>query len=294
MASSPTKPQHETCRAVKWVSRAKPTQDGAGVSLFRVIGQPGLRELDPFLLLDEMHSDQADDYIAGFPSHPHRGFETLSYMVSGEMRHRDSQGNEGVVGSGGVQWMRAARGIVHSETPAQSDGLLWGYQLWVNLPAAHKMDEPDYLEIPAAAVPTVALKDGGFIKVIAGSGIAGSPGPVVRDDIGLIFLDISLAPDARLRQALPAGHAVFVYVADGQVEFGRGSLSSPATLSKRGFAVFDDGDFVTANTGDSPARFLLIAGKPIGEPIVRHGPFVMNTTEEIAKAILDYQRGALT
>ena len=293
MAVSSQKTQPATCRAVKWVAKAQPTQDGAGVSLFRAIGQPALRELDPFLLLDEMHSDRADDYIAGFPSHPHRGFETLSYMVSGEMRHRDSQGNQGVVGSSGVQWMRAARGIVHSEIPAQTNGLLWGYQLWVNLPAAHKMDKPDYRDIPAAAVPSVMLNDGGFIKVIAGTGIADSPGPVVRDDIELVFLDVSLAPHARLRQTLPAGHAVFAYVSGGQVEFGCGSLNSPATLGERELAVFDDGNFVTAITDGSPARFLLIAGKPIGEPIVRQGPFVMNTKAEIATAILDYQSGAL-
>ncbi len=293
MARSNKKPQHAICRAVKWVSKAQSTQDGAGVSLFRAIGQPALRELDPFLLLDEMHSDQADDYIAGFPSHPHRGFETLSYMVSGEMRHRDSQGNEGVVGSGGVQWMHAARGIVHSEIPAQSDGLLWGYQLWLNLPAAHKMDKPDYRDIPAQAVPSVRLNDGGFIRVIAGSGIADSSGPVVRDDIELVFLDVSLAPHARLKQTLPTGHAAFAYVADGQVEFGCGSFNSPATLGERELAVFDDGNFVTAITDESPARFLLIAGKPIVEPIVRQGPFVMNTKAEIATAIRDYQRGAL-
>lgn len=294
MARSNKKPQHAICRAVKRVSKAQSTQDGAGVSLFRAIGQPALRELDPFLLLDEMHSDQADDYIAGFPSHPHRGFETLSYMVSGEMRHRDSRGNEGVVKSGGVQWMRAARGIVHSEIPDQSDGLLWGYQLWVNLPAAHKMDKPDYRDIPEEAVPTVRLHDGGFIKVIAGTGFADSPGPVVRDDIELVFLDVRLAPHARLKQTLPAGHAAFAYVADGQVEFGCGSFNSPATLGERELAVFDDGNFVTAITDDSAARFLLIAGKPIGEPIVREGPFVMNTKAEIATAIRDYQRGALS
>lgn len=293
MLRSDKNSNNASCRAVKRVTKAQSTTDGAGVSLFRAIGQPALRELDPFLLLDEMHSDQADDYIAGFPSHPHRGFETLSYMVSGEMRHRDSQGNEGIVGSGGVQWMRAARGIVHSEIPAQTDGLLWGYQLWVNLPAVHKMDESDYRDIPQEAVPTVTLNDGGFIKVIAGTGIAGSPGPVVREDIGLVFLDVSLAPHARLKQSLPVGHAAFAYVAGGQVEFGCGSFNSPATLGDREVAVFDDGNFVTAITDNSPARFLLIAGKPIGEPIVREGPFVMNTKAEIATAILDYQNGEL-
>jgi redox-sensitive bicupin YhaK (pirin superfamily) len=179
-------------RAVKRVLQTQGTQDGAGVSLYRAIGIPALREIDPFLLLDEMHSHQPDDYIAGFPSHPHRGFETLRYMVSGKMRHRDSRGNEGVVDSGGVQWMSAARGIIHSEIPEQDDGLLWGYQLWINLPSAKKMDEPQYRDIPAAEIPTVALQRGGFIKVIAGEGIANQLGPVARDDIGLVFLDVFL------------------------------------------------------------------------------------------------------
>ncbi len=280
-------------RAVKRVLKAQATQDGAGVSLYRAIGSRALGEVDPFLLLDEMHSDQPDDYIAGFPSHPHRGFETLSYMVSGKMRHRDSRGNEGVVDSGGVQWMSAARGIVHSEIPEQEDGLLWGYQLWINLPAANKMDEPQYRDIPAAAIPTVARQDGGFIKVIAGAGIAEQPGPVVRDDIGLVFLDVFLPPHARLTQPLPKGHAVFAYVANGEVEFGCGGYNSPALVHERTIAVFDEGDHVSAVTDDSSARFLLIAGQPIKEPIVRHGPFVMNTLAEIKQAIRDFQSGAL-
>ena len=281
-------------RAVKLMVKAQPTTDGAGVSLFRAVGQPELREIDPFLLLDEMHSDQAEDYIAGFPSHPHRGFETLSYMISGQMRHRDSRGNEGVVSSGGVQWMRAARGIVHSEIPTQTDGLLWGYQLWVNLPAANKMDDPDYLGISADSLPRVALKDDGFIKVIAGRQIATEPGPVVRDDIDLVFLDVYLAPHSRLEQSLPKGHAVFAYVADGSVEFGSRSSASPVMVSAREVALFDDGDHVSAITDDRSARFLLIAGQPIREPIVREGPFVMNTKVEIATAIHDYQTGALS
>lgn len=258
MTRTSMKPQHAVCRAVKRLSKAQPTQGGAGVSLFRAVGQPALRELDPFLLLDEMHSERAEDYTAGLPSHPHRGFETLSYMVSGE-----------------------------------TDGLLWGYQLWVNLPAAHKMDDPRYLDIAADSLPTLVLNDDGFIKVIAGRGIAASPGPVVRDDIDLVFLDISLAPHSRLKQTLPAGHTALAYVAEGQVEFGCGSFNSPATLGGREVAVFDDGNAVTAITDDVSARFLLIAGKPIGEPIVRAGPFVMNTKAEIATAIHDYQRGAL-
>jgi redox-sensitive bicupin YhaK (pirin superfamily) len=280
-------------RAVKRVLKAQATQDGAGVSLYRAIGSAALREIDPFLLLDEMHSDQPGDYISGFPSHPHRGFETLSYMVSGKMRHRDSRGNEGVVDSGGVQWMSAARGIIHSEIPEQDDGLLWGYQLWINLPAANKMDEPRYRDFPAAEIPTVALKNGGSIKVIAGAGVAEQPGPVIRDDIDLIFLDVFLPPHARLTQALPKGHTVFAYVANGAAEFGCGSYNSPALVHERTIAVFDEGDHVSAVTDDSSARFLLIAGQPIEEPIVRHGPFVMNTLTEIKQAILDYESGAL-
>lgn len=294
MSRSNKTPQHAVCRAVRRVTKAQATKDGAGVSLFRAIGQPALRDLDPFLLLDEMHSDRPDDYIAGFPFHPHRGFETLSYMVNGAMRHRDNQGNEGIVGSGGVQWMRAGRGIVHSEIPEQADGLLWGYQLWINLPAEHKLDTPLYRDIPADTIPELALDDGGLVRVIAGTAIADKPGPVVRDDIDLIFLDIALGPHARLQQTLPAGHAAFAYVADGQVEFGCGSFNSPASLCAREIAVFDEGNFVTAVTDESTSRFLLIAGRPIGEPIVREGPFVMNTKEEIRDAIRDYQSGSIS
>ena len=293
MTKSKQTTDRATSRAVKQVLKAQATQDGAGVSLYRAIGNPTLPGLDPFLLLDEMHSDQADDYIAGFPSHPHRGFETLSYMVSGSMRHRDSRGNEGLVGSGGAQWMSAARGIIHSEIPEQDDGLLWGYQLWINLPAANKMDPPQYRDIPAEEIPRLARKDGGFIKVIAGAGFTDQPGPVKRDDIGLVYLDVLLPPHARLTQPLPKGHAVFAYVADGEVEFGCGSHNSPARVRERNIAVFDEGDHVRAITDDSSARFLLIAGQPINEPVVRYGPFVMNTQAEINQAILDYQNGSM-
>ena len=282
-----------TVRELSRVLGAQPTQDGAGVSLFRAIGQPALGELDPFLLLDELHSDRADDYIAGFPSHPHRGFETLSYMVSGEMRHLDSQGNRGVVGSGGVQWMRAGRGIVHSETPAQSDGLLWGYQLWVNLPAARKMDAPAWYDMPAAQIPVVDLANDGFMRVIAGRGIAELPGPVVRDDIDMVFLDIQLAPHSQLEQPVPCGHNAFVYMADGRATFGGDAEADGARVAARQVGLLGAGGRVRATTGDEPARFLLIAGRPIGEPIARYGPFVMNTQQEIARAIHDFQNGVL-
>lgn len=280
-------------RALSRVMDAQPTQDGAGVSLFRAIGQPALGELDPFLLLDELHSDRADDYIAGFPSHPHRGFETLSYMVSGEMRHLDSQGNRGVVGSGGVQWMRAGRGIVHSETPAQSDGLLWGYQLWINLPAARKMDAPAWHDIPTGQIPVVPLTNDGFIRVIAGRGIAETPGPVVRDDIDMVFLDVQLSPHSTLEQPIPSGHNAFVYMADGAVIFGDGDGAEGSRVAERQIGVLGAGEGVRATSGDRPARFLLIAGRPIGEPVARYGPFVMNTQQEIARAIRDFQNGVL-
>jgi len=286
-------PNQPVSRAVKLVLKAQTIQAGAGVSPYRAIGNPALREIDPFLLLDEMHSDQADDYSSGFPSHPHRGFETLSYMISGKMRHRDSRGNEGVISSGGVQWMSAARGIIHSEFPEQDDGLLWGYQIWINLPAANKMDEPRYCDIPAETIPTRILNEGGFIKVIAGDGIADQPGPVTRNDIDLVLLDVSLSPHSRLRQPLPKGHTVFAYVSEGEVEFGCSSLNSPALVRRRAIAVFDEGEHVSAITTDSAARFLLVAGRPIGEPIARQGPFVMNTRAEIDQAIHDYQQGKL-
>jgi len=288
-----TPPNQPVSRAVKLVLNAQTVQDGAGVSLYRAIGNPALREIDPFLLLDEMHSDHADDYASGFPSHPHRGFETLSYMVSGKMRHRDSRGNEGVISSGGVQWMSAARGIIHSEYPEQDNGLLWGYQIWINLPAANKMDEPRYHDIPAEMIPTHILNEDSFIKVIAGEGIADQPGPVTRNDIDLVFLDIYLSPYSRLTQPLPKGHTVFAYVSEGEVEFGCSSCNTPALVRRRAVAVFDEGEHVSAITTDKAARFLLIAGRPIGEPIVRQGPFVMNTRAEIDQAIHDYQQGML-
>jgi len=280
-------------RAVIRVRKAHATRDGAGVSLYRAIGNRTLPEIDPFLLLDEMRSDNPDDYIAGFPSHPHRGFETLSYMISGKMHHRDSHGNEGLVGSGGAQWMRAARGIIHAEMPEQDEGVLWGYQVWINLPAAMKMDYPHYLDIPAQDIPRLALKDGGFINVIAGDVIAGQPGPVVREDIDLIFLDVQLSAHARLRQPLPKGHTALAYLTEGEAEFGCGSNNSPARVRERTLVVFDDGDHVSAVTDHRPARLLLLAARPIEEPIVREGPFVMNTQAEIHQAILDFQNGVL-
>ena len=286
-------PNHSVSRAVKLVLKAQATQDGAGVSLYRAIGNPALQEIDPFLLLDEIHSGRPADYAAGFPLHPHRGFETLSYIVHGRMRHRDSRGNEGIIESGGIQWMSAARGILHSEIPDQDGGLFWGYQLWINLPAAKKMDEPKYSGIPAERIPTLALKDNGFIKVIAGEDITDQPGPVVRGDIDLVFLDVYLPPHARLFQPLPKEHTVFAYLADGEVEFGCGSCNSPALIRDRTVVVFDAGDHVSAITEDSDARFLLIAGQPLDEPIARQGPFVMNTKDEIDQANLDYKNGSM-
>lgn len=267
-------PNYSISRAVKLVLKAQATQNDASIPLYRVIGNPSLQEIDPFLLLDEIHHCRPIDYAADFPFHPHRGFDILSYMIHGRMRYRDNRGNEGIIESGGVQWMNAARGILHSEIPDQGDGLLWGYQLWINIPAENKMNEPEFYDIPAEKIPTLALKDNGFIKVIAGEGIADQPGPVARGDIDLVFLDVYLPPYARLFQPLPKEHTVFAYLADGEAEFGCGSCNSPALVRGRRIVVFDTGDHVSAITEDRGARFLLIAGRPLDKPITHQGTFV--------------------
>ncbi|MGE0682936.1 MAG: pirin family protein [Candidatus Binatia bacterium] len=269
---------------------AQPTSDGAGVSLYRTIGSPALDILDPFLLLDEFRSDQATDYLAGFPDHPHRGFETVTYMLAGAMRHRDHNGNEGHLTAGSLQWMTAGRGIIHSEMPEQHNGLMWGFQLWVNLPAAEKLTAPRYQDIPPDAVPEITLADGVKIRVLAGES-HNVRGPVRGIFIDPLYLDV-YAPE-RVECTLPVqpGHAVFCYVFDGDGEFGTSEAVVGRSVSSRQLAVFSDGDAVTVKTTKSAVRFLLLAGKPLREPVARYGPFVMNTREEIVKAFEDYQSG---
>ena len=276
-------------RRIIQVVTGQPTSDGAGVRLTRVIGTPALDHLDPFLLLDEFKSDQPDDYLAGFPDHPHRGFETVTYMLAGSMRHRDHVGNEGELVAGSVQWMTAGRGIVHSEMPRQKDGLMWGFQLWVNLPARDKMTAPRYQDIPPEKIPEVVLADRVRARVIAGE-VGGVRGPVEGIVTEPLYMDVAMDPRARVSLALPASHNAFVYVYEGRLVLGSSSGGDTVDLGQ--LAVLGEGDEVVCSTGDAPARLLVLAAQPLGEPIARYGPFVMNTRDEIVQAMDDYRRGA--
>lgn len=277
-------------RAVDRVVRGIATSDGAGVKLTRVLTQNLQRRLDPFLMLDAFGTDSKDDYIGGFPDHPHRGFETITYMLAGRMRHRDSAGNEGLLQNGGAQWMVAGAGVVHSEMPEQEDGRMEGFQLWLNLPAADKMTAPWYRDMPADAIPTVALDNGGTVRVLAGAS-HGVTGAVTRPVTEPVYLDVHLPAGKQFRQALPAGHNAFVYVYRGEVSIGEGS--EKAVIESQRMGVLDnaanaDGVVVSA---ESDAHFLLIAGQPLGEPIAQYGPFVMNTQEQIYQTLADFRDG---
>jgi redox-sensitive bicupin YhaK (pirin superfamily) len=272
-------------RQIRRRVRGIDTADGAGVKLKRVIGQPMLDTLDPFLLLDEFRSDSADDYIAGFPEHPHRGFETVTYMLAGHMQHGDNHGNRGDLVPGSVQWMTAGRGILHSEMPQQENGLMWGFQLWVNLPAKDKMTAPRYQDIGPERIPTVYPADGVAVKVIAGE-LAGATGPVEGIATAPVYLDIALEPGAQVAIPLPAGHHAFAYVFDGSEAEVAGER-----LGRSELAVLSDGDRLRLAGRDAPARVLLVAGRPLDEPVARYGPFVMNTPEQIHEAIADFRAG---
>jgi len=271
-------------REIVHAVRGQPASDGAGVRLLRVIGQRALPDLDPFLMLDEFGSDDPEAYLAGFPDHPHRGFETVTYMLAGRMRHGDNKGNVGLLGPGSVQWMTAGRGIVHSEMPEQEEGLMRGFQLWVNLPARDKMTEPRYQDLPAEAMPVLDIGGGSRVKVIAGR-YAGTPGPVQAPATDPLYLDIDLAPGASLAVPVPLGHSGFLYVYEGVMALGENAIG------KGMLGVMGDGDRATLRTGEAPARAILVAGKPLKEPVAKYGPFVMNTEAEIRQAIDDYQAG---
>lgn len=270
-----------------------PTSDGAGVKLRRVIGTSQLPDLDPFLMLDEFGTDRAEDYIAGFPDHPHRGFETVTYMLDGRMRHRDNHGNEGLLVPGAVQWMTAGRGLVHSEMPEQQEGLMRGFQLWVNLPAALKMSEPRYQEFAPERMPTVHPADGVTVKVIAGkvADANGEPvrGPIAQPATDPLYLDIDFAPGAAWVFDLPVGHNAFVYVYEGAVSAGEGDDARP--VETRALAVLGGGERLALRADGAGARLILVAGRPLREPVARHGPFVMNTREELMQAFVDFQEG---
>jgi hypothetical protein len=247
------------------------------------MGGSALPDLDPFLLFDEFRSDDAADYIGGFPDHPHRGFETVTYMLAGRVRHGDNKGNVGLLGPGSVQWMTAGRGIVHSEMPEQENGLLWGFQLWVNLPAKDKMVAPRYQDIPASDIPKVDV-EGGSVRVVAGR-FGSVVGPVTGVATDPIYLDAALNPGASMAIPLPVQHNAFAFVCEGQAAIG-------AERASRGeLAVLTAGDQVEIAAAGEGARVLVIAGRPIGEPIAKYGPFVMNTVEELQQAFYDYQSG---
>ncbi len=273
-------------RGVERLVNGQFVTDGAGVKINRVLTNTLQRRLDPFLMLDAFGSDKAGDYIAGFPEHPHRGFETVSYMIAGSMRHRDSAGNEGLITDGGVQWMTAGRGVAHSEMPEQTDGLMEGFQLWLNLPAKDKMTDPWYRDIPDSEVPRFETEDGVKVKVIAGES-HGVVGAVQRAVTEPLYLDIELPANATFEQPIPAGHNAFVYVFRGQ------ALVDEQCVPSQRMAILangTDGDGVRI-VAAQPSRLILIAGKPLNEPIAQMGPFVMNTEQELRQAVDDFRAG---
>ncbi|MBT7517596.1 MAG: pirin family protein [Acidiferrobacteraceae bacterium] len=268
------------------------TSDGAGVSLTRYIGSAQLDHLDPFLMLDFFESDNPDDYIAGFPAHPHRGFETVTYLLAGRMRHEDSTGHGGVIEAGGIQWMSAGRGIIHSEMPEQEHGRLAGFQLWVNLPSRLKMSPPDYREFPADDIPEEIRDNGVKIRVITGTTSGGTRGPVANVVTRPLYLDISMPPGSEFIESLRPDQSAFVFVIDGAITIGGRETQNSHTVSSRQLAVLGPGKQVNVLADDHACRFLLVAGDPIGEPVSRHGPFVMNTHEEIIQAVRDFNAGS--
>ena len=264
------------------------TSDGAGVKLTRVLTQDLQQRLDPFLMLDNFHSNDPDDYIAGFPDHPHRGFETVTYMIAGRLRHRDNAGHQGLLQNGGVQWMTAGRGIIHSEMPEQEDGVMEGFQLWLNLPARRKMIPAWYRDIPSAEIPEYKTAEGVTVRVIAGTS-NGISGAMTREDTEPLYLDIDLPAGNQFSTAIPTTHNAFIYVYRGAVTIGGRTLEE----NRMGILSNDpraDGVTISAT---APAKAILVSGKPLREPIVQHGPFVMNTKEEIYQTIKDYQEGRL-
>lgn len=275
-------------RTIRRVIRAVNSSDGAGVRLKRSVGQSMGARIDPFLMLDAFSSDSPDDYIAGFPAHPHRGFETVTYMLDGLMRHRDHLGHEGLLRSGGVQWMTAGRGVIHEEMPQQEQGLMRGFQLWINLPAAEKMKPAAYQNIEPEDVPEAVDEQGNRIRLVAGElSFAGQQltGPVSGVSRQPLFVDLQLAAGASIELPLVQELAGFIYLFGGSVDIGGKALPGESA------AELGEGDTVALHAGNEGARLLLVAAKPIGEPVVQYGPFVMNTSEEIEQALRDYRDG---
>jgi redox-sensitive bicupin YhaK (pirin superfamily) len=270
-----------TIRRVEQLVAATEVSEGAGVTVHRTIGTPARRNLDPFLMLDHFGSDDPDQYIAGFPAHPHRGFITLTYMIDGHMLHEDSMGNRGDLTSGGAQWMKAASGVIHSEMPQQTEGLMRGFQLWINLPAGQKMSDPEYQEFSPGAIPEVTV-DGATVRVLSGA-FGGVDGPINDPNTRVTYLDVSLAAGQTFVADIEADHTAFVNVFEGAAKI------EAMDVPRHHLAVLGHGDVVSVAAGGEGARFILVAGRAIGEPVVQYGPFVMNTTEEIHQAMRDYR-----
>jgi redox-sensitive bicupin YhaK (pirin superfamily) len=294
-------------RNIKKILKSKPTIEGAGVHLKRAFGYSQVPSLDPFLLLDDFHSDEPKDYIKGFPWHPHRGIETITYMLYGKVEHGDSMGNRGTISSGDVQWMTAGSGIIHQEMPkGQKDGLMWGFQLWANLPASQKMMDPRYRDIKSEQIPEVTLDHGVKIKIICGE-VKGVKGPVEGIVIDPEYLDITVPPKFNFTYPVKGDHTVFAYVIEGRGYFdpGRNSYAyevgganyfdfkRECFMGSETLILFGEGDQLVISTEEKPLRFLLISGRPIGEPVAWYGPIVMNTQEELRIAFEEYQNGTL-
>ena len=275
---------NEHVRELTSITSGLPTTDGDGVKMTRLIGTPELNMLDPFLLLDAFESDQPQDYIGGFPSHPHRGFETVTYLLAGRMRHKDSAGHEGVIEAGGVQWMTAAKGIVHSEMPEQENGLLQGFQLWLNLPKSEKMNDPAYQEFSVNDIPVDRLENGSEIRVISGQTNQGTKGPVINNYVNPIYMDITLPAGQQFEQTLNSSDNAFIYVIEGLLSVGE----LQKMITNREMGILGNGDQVSV-TAKETSRFLLIAAQPLNEPVARGGPFVMNTKAEVLQAFEDFQ-----
>lgn len=272
-------------RELQRITSGLPVSDGDGVKMTRVIGTPELNMLDPFLLLDAFESDQAQDYIGGFPDHPHRGFETVTYLLAGRMRHKDSVGHEGVIEAGGVQWMTAGKGIIHSEMPEQENGLLQGFQLWINLPASEKMKPPAYQEFPVNKIAVEHLFNGGEVRVIAGSTDNGTTGPVVNRFVKPVYLDVSLPEGKVFQQTVDASDNVFIFVISGELLVG----NSIQSINHRQMGALGKGNRVSV-TAQQETRLLLVAAQPLNEPVARGGPFVMNTKAEVLQAFEDFKQ----
>jgi redox-sensitive bicupin YhaK (pirin superfamily) len=287
-------------RTLRQIIASVPTSDGAGVKLRRSVGNRHGAQLDPFLMLDEFYSDDPNDYLAGFPSHPHRGFETVTYMLDGHMRHEDQLGNRGDLGPGDVQWMSAARGIIHSEMPQQTAGRMRGFQLWINLPAREKMKPAAYRDIPAREIPDIELTGAARVKIIAGrvqlEGRSDS-GPVNQTAGSMstdpLYLDIILPPDSQIAVPIPAEHSAFLYLYDGEAQVGPPGSSQQLPTHSAGVLSDGQGDdqSVRIRASNTGARLLLLAARPLKEPVVQYGPFVMNTRQEIEQAVDDFRSG---